>query len=175
MPLFLDRLPLHTWTDQTKTPPKPYWSVVLPVIVTEANVAAPGIGAVVQDWVLDSANSGEAFAWRYHLLAAGLDPSLNRYPTPITVTSALGSKLLVPIRLSKLWLVSNLPSFQGSPFPMALERGIAFRDVPALPDPYFHRPLLGIRALRKAGLRVEIDFGKDTLSVWTPDPPLPSP
>ncbi len=64
MPLFLDRLPLHTWTDQTKMPPKPYWSVVLPVIVTAANVAAPGSGEVV---------TGEAFAWRHHLLVAGLD------------------------------------------------------------------------------------------------------
>ena len=35
--------------------------------------AAPPV-AGVQDWVLDTGNRGEAFAWRYHLVQAGLDP-----------------------------------------------------------------------------------------------------
>ena len=34
--------------------------------------------------------------------------------------------------------------------------------------PHFQRPLIGIRAMRSAGLRVEIDFAADTISVWTP-------
>jgi hypothetical protein len=41
--------------------------------------------------------------------------------------------------------------------------------VPALPDPQFQRPLIDIRALRSARLRVETDFASDTVSVWTPD------
>jgi hypothetical protein len=40
--------------------------------------------------------------------------------------------------------------------------------VPTLPDPHFQRPLIGIRAMRSAGLRIEIDFAADTLSAWTP-------
>ena len=30
MPLFIDRFPFHSWTDQTRRRPKDYWSVVLP-------------------------------------------------------------------------------------------------------------------------------------------------
>jgi hypothetical protein len=45
--------------------------------------------------------------------------------------------------------------------------------VSTLPDPHFQRPLIGIRALRSARLRVEIDFDADTVSVWTPDVPVP--
>jgi hypothetical protein len=45
--------------------------------------------------------------------------------------------------------------------------------VPTLPDPQFQRPLIGIRALRTAGLRLEIDFAADTVSVRTPDVPTP--
>lgn len=42
-------------------------------------------------------------------------------------------------------------------------------DIHTLPDPQFQRPLIGIRALRSAGLKVEIDFFHDTVSVWIPD------
>jgi hypothetical protein len=52
---------------------------------------------------------------------------------------------------------------------MVLHRGLPFRDVPTRPDPLLQRPLIGIRAMRAAGLRVEIDFASDTISVWTPD------
>jgi hypothetical protein len=169
VPLFLDRVPLHTWTDQTKSPPKTYWSVVVPIIVTERGGPAPPANAPVQQWALDTANTGEAFAWRYHLLTAGLDPDTKRVAANITVTSSLGSKIIVPIRDAVLWLVSNIPARHGSPLRLALDQGIPFRDVPTIPDPYFQRPIIGIRALRKAGLKVEIDFAQDTLSLWTQD------
>src|SRR5258707_1105858 len=35
MPLFIDRLPFSSWTDQTRTPPLTYWSVSLPVLLTD--------------------------------------------------------------------------------------------------------------------------------------------
>ena len=41
MPLFIDRLPFHQWTDQTRTPPLIYWTVVLPVILTEPILLTP--------------------------------------------------------------------------------------------------------------------------------------
>jgi hypothetical protein len=46
--------------------------------------------------------------------------------------------------------------------------GIPFRDVPQNPDPQFQRPLIGMRALRRAGLLIELEFGSDTVSIWTP-------
>lgn len=171
MPLFIDRLPFHVWIDGTRTPPSTFWSVVAPIIVTESNLPAPPQITLVQDWVVDTGNRGEAHAWRHHLLQAGLDPDQNRSPLVANIRTVAGS-MQVPIRDADLWLVSNLtPS--PPPYRIILERGVAFVDVPTLPDPYFQRPLIGIRALRSARLRVEIDFAADTLSVWTPDPPAP--
>jgi hypothetical protein len=172
MPLFIDRLPFHHWLDQTRTPPLPYWTVVLPVILTEPTLVTPPPVAGVQEWVLDTGNRGEAFAWRHHLLQAGLDPDQGRMPQPMTIRTVTG-RLLVPVRDGDLWLVSNIPALRPTPFRIVLHRGLPFHDVPTLPDPQFQRPLIGIRALRSAGLRVEIDFSRDSVSVWTPDPMPP--
>ena len=86
----------------------------------------------------------------------------------MTVQTVSG-RVVVPVRDVDLWLVSNIPALQATPFRLVLHRGLAFLDSPALPDPEHQRPLVGIRAMRSAGLRVEIDFAADTVSVWTPD------
>jgi hypothetical protein len=169
VPLFLDRFPFHCWTDHTRTPPQEHWAVVLPVLLTEAGLPAPPGDAAPQLWVFDTGARGEAFAWRHHLLSAGLDPNTERLLPPRTITSAVGGKELVPVRRALVWLVSNLPPLQGQPYPLELKDGLPFRDVPALPDPQFHRPLLGLRPLLRAGLRVDLDFRAKALSLWTPD------
>jgi hypothetical protein len=86
-----------------------------------------------------------------------------------------GIPIQVPIRKLDIWLLSNIPSFQGSPIRLSLKPGLPFLDLPKRPDPQYDRPLIGIRVLRRAGLRVELDFANDTVSVWTPDPPAPAP
>ena len=172
MPLFIDRLPFHQWTDATRTPPLTYWTVVLPVILTEPTLQAPPPVTGVQEWALDTGNRGEAFAWRHHLVQGGLDPDQGRMPQPMTIRTVAG-RLSVPVRDADLWLVSNIPALQPTPYRISLHRGLPFFDVPTPPDPQFQRPLIGIRALRSAGLRVEIDFAADTVSVWTPDVPSP--
>lgn len=168
MPLFIDRLPFHRWTDPTRTPPPPltYWSVVLPIVLADPAAASPAVTAA-EDWVLDTGNRGEAFAWREHLVRAGLDPDAGRMPQPMTIRTVSG-RMTVPVRDADLWLVSNVPSLRATPYRISLHRGLPFHDVPTLPDPQFQRPLIGIRALRSAGLRIEIDFAADTVSVWTP-------
>lgn len=168
MPLFIDRLPFHFWNDLTRTPPLGYWTVVLPVLLTEPNLPAPPAGLALQQWALDTGNRGEGFAWRHHLIQSGLDPDRNRLAQPVAITAAVGGKMLVPICPVDLWLVSNLSISPPDPFRIVLQRGLPFQDVPNLPDPQFQRPLIGIRALRAAGLRLEIDFAHDTVSVWTP-------
>jgi hypothetical protein len=85
----------------------------------------------------------------------------------------VGRPLTVPVRYAHLWLVSNVPALQATPYRMVLHRGLPFHDVPSQPDPEFQRPLVGIRALRSAGLKVEIDFANDTISVWKPDVHVP--
>jgi hypothetical protein len=173
VPLFIDRLPFAYWEDRTRKPPLGYWTITLPVLLTEPNLLGPPPGAVPQDWALDTANRGEGFAWRHHLLTAGLDPDQNRLASLLPITTALGGKTAVPVRRADLWLVSNLPAFANAPYRMALQRGLPFQDTGNVPDPHLQRPLIGIRALRAAGLRVEIDFANDTVSVWTPDPGAP--
>src|SRR5207249_299187 len=124
------------------------------------------------DWIVDTGNRGEAFAWRHHLLMAGLDPDQGRLPQTMTVRTVT-SKVSVPVRDADLWLVSNLPAQPPDPYRIVLRRGLPFQDTPTLPDPHFQRPLIGVRALRSARLRVEIDFTQDTVSVWTPDTAVP--
>jgi hypothetical protein len=172
MPLFIDRLPFHRWTDATRSPPLSYWTVVLPLIATEPSLTVAPVVALVQDWVLDTGNRGEAFAWRYHLVQTGLDPDQGRLPQPMTIQTVAG-KVNVPVRDVDLWLVSNLPGPPLEPYRIVLRRGLPFHDTPNIPDPYFQRPLVGVRALRTAKLRIEIDFNQDTVSVWTPDPTPP--
>lgn len=168
MPLFIDRLPFHRWTDPTRTPALSYWTIVVPVVLTEPTMLIPPPITGVQDWLLDTGNRGEAFAWRHHLVQAGLDPDKGRMPQPMIIRTHAG-RLLAPVRDADLWLISNIPNSSLSPYRITLHRGLPFHDVPTLPDPQFERPLIGIRAMRSAGLRVELDFGKDTVSIWTPD------
>jgi hypothetical protein len=72
-----------------------------------------------------------------------------------------------------IFCIEPLPVSPPDPYRIVLHRGLPFMEVLTIPDPQFQRPLLGIRALRSAGLRVEIDFAHDTVSVWTPDPAIP--
>jgi hypothetical protein len=41
MPLFIDRLPFHCWTDSTRTPPLSHWTIVLPIVLTEPMLLQP--------------------------------------------------------------------------------------------------------------------------------------
>jgi hypothetical protein len=166
--LFIDHLPLHRWTDSTRTPPQEHWSVVLPTFITERGLSQPPAATPIQGWLFDSGNTGEAFAWRQHLLTLGLDPDVRRGTGQMRIKSSVGKEILVPIREADFWLCSNVPALQGVPFPIRLEFGIPFRDVPSIPDPQFQRPMFGVRAVRRAGLRVELDFSQDTVSIWVP-------
>ncbi len=172
MRLFIDRLPFHRWTDSTRTPPFSQWTIALPVVLTEPMLLNPPSVAKATDWVLDTGIRGEAFAWRHHLVQAGLDADQGRLPLPLSVRTVAG-RLTVPVRDADLWLVSNVPVLRRTPYRMILHRGLPFRDVPSLPDPEFQRQLIGMRAMRAAGLKVEIDFAHDTISVWTPDGYVP--
>jgi hypothetical protein len=171
LPLFIDRLPFVSWTDHTRTPPQTHWSVVLPVLLTDPGLVAPPSNAPIQYWAVDTAHRGTAFAWRRHLIDGGLDPDVLHLGRTMSITTALGGKSIVPVRLAHLWLVSNVPSLQGATWRIDVDPGIPFNNVTNLPDPHFNRPLIGLRALRRARLRVEVDCASDTVSVWTPDPP----
>jgi hypothetical protein len=168
VPLFIDRLPFHRWTDSTLKPPVTHFTIVVPIVLTEPTLLHAPSPTTATDWVLDTGNRGEAVAWRSHLVQSGLDPDQYRLPMPRSVRTVAG-RLTVPVRYAHLWLVSNIPAWRPTPHRMVLHHGLPFHDIVSRPDPVFQRPLVGIRALRSAGLKVEIDFANDTISVWTPD------
>jgi len=138
------------------------------MIATEPGVETVPLVAKPQRWVFDSGFTGDAFAWRSHLEEPGLNPRTNLAGTA-PAKSAFGQEEALPIRKAALWLKSNIPSLQGTPFRIALSPGILFRDA-AEPDPEFFRPVIGMRALMRAGLKVRIDFAKARISIWTPGP-----
>jgi hypothetical protein len=107
VPLLIDRLPFQYWTDSSRSPPLAYWTVVVPIMITEPSLASPPSVAHLQEWVLDTGNRGEAFAWRHHLMQAGLDLDAGRLPQAMTIRTVTG-KVVVPVRDVDLWLVGNL-------------------------------------------------------------------
>ncbi len=56
------------------------------------------------------------------------------------------------------WPVNNIPIFRDTPYRIKLYSGIVFRDVQSLPNPESNCPLLGMRALEAAGLKILIDL-----------------
>jgi hypothetical protein len=168
VPLFIDHLPLYAWTRRTALSEERLLSVCLPCLLSDPD-QKPAPKAQPQRWALDTRFTGEAYAWRHHLVAAGLDP--DRFRNRSAFLPPLGgSPQEFPVRGADLWLVSNIPHLRPTPWRITLRRGIAFRNRRALPDPETNCPLLGLRALERAGLRVAIDFARATVSVWTPGP-----
>jgi hypothetical protein len=163
--LFIDRLPIHQWVDNTHTPPIWHWSIRLAVLPSPSGLSPSTVRP--QQWVVDTGYTDEAFAWRYHLEDAGLNPDTDRgAPVQLRGSANMG-RVQVPVRRADLWLVSNLP--QLPPFSLPLQRGIAFHDRRvAAPDPESQRALVGMRPLIRAGLKVEVDFASRTVSLWTP-------
>lgn len=166
MVLFIDRLPLYSWVPARALAAQPLLSVSVPVMITDPG-AQPHPRARPQRWALDTRFTGEAYAWRPHLLEAGLNPDTRRGDR-VSLTPLGGAPQSFPVRAADLWLVSNLPAWRDQPYRLQLARGIAFRDVGALPNPDSNCPLLGMRALESAGLKVLIDFAHQIVSVWVP-------
>ena len=73
----------------------------------------------------------------------------------------------LPLRRLNLWLVSNIPYLQQHPFRVRIDNGIhVFRTRrPATP---LALPIIGMRALDRAGVKVLTDFSTRTVSVWVP-------
>jgi hypothetical protein len=170
--LFLDRLPLYSWVPPGSVSDVPLLSACLPLVVTDPD-SPPRTRARAQRWAVDSRFTGEAYAWRHHLVAAGLDPDMLRHGSAY-LTPVQGRPQELPLRRATLWLLSNLPALRDRPYRIELGRGIAFRDVGFLPNPESNCPLLGMRALEMAGLKVMMDFDSRAVSVWVPGSPYRS-
>ncbi len=166
MPLFLDRLPLYSWVDPRHILPVRRWSVSLPAFVVAAELQTPPENLSPQRWVFDSACSFEACAWRSHLEEAGLNPRI-KLAGKAAAYSAFGTREELPIRKAALWLISNIPSLRDKPFRIPLNPGIVFFDR-ACPRPEIFRPLIGLGALIRSGVTLQINSARTTVSIWTP-------
>jgi hypothetical protein len=166
--LFLDRLPLHSWVPPGKSSDEPLFAACFPMIPTNPG-KLPALQVRPQRWAVDTRFTGYAYAWRHHLAEVGLNPE--QFKTgKVFLTPLDGPPQLYPVRKANLWLISNIAALQKHPYQVALGQGIAFRDVGSLPNPDSNCPLLGMRALAAAGLKLEIDFRRQTVSVWVPAP-----
>ncbi len=166
MLLFLDRLPLYTWSPAAAFSETHLLSVCLPMLLTDPD-RTPHPRTKPQRWALDTRFTAEAFAWRHHLVEAGLNPDELHNGT-IRLLPVGGPAQEFPLRMASLWLVSNIPALRDAPYCLELRDGIAFRNVQALPNPNSNLPLLGMKALASAGLKVLIDGRGRTVSVWVP-------
>lgn len=158
MELFLDSLPLS------------HLAITLPLITSEPGRPTPPPNSLSSDWFVDTGFVGEAFAWRPHLEAAGLDTDFNRYHRLATLrSSAFGGVERFPIRRADLWLTSSIPANHNRYYCLPADEGIVFRDqdIPAS-QARSARPLIGMRLLKRSRLRFEVDFLSGTYSVWIP-------
>jgi hypothetical protein len=160
MELFIDREPIRKK------------GIVLTAVVTEPDVDSPPPNLTPQSWILDTGFVGEAFCWRVHLEVAGLNIDVNRFPGFLPGHTSLQAdqpSVLLPIRMSNMWLISNQAELKERPFRLDFNEGIAFRD-DSLPPKWLgrERALIGMKALARAKVKIEIDFSNMTFSLWVP-------
>ncbi len=171
MELFIEDQPFLAWTDNTRVPPRVHLFVSVDVIPSDP--AAEPTRPQPQRWFLDTCFSGEAYAYGYHLDNAAVAPLPPAWKVMSRLTSSVSSDdpKLLPVQPADLWLVSNRAGADKKLrlFYLALNQGIT-RDDRTLTscDEIHHRALIGVPALVRAGVRVEIDFRRKVVSVWVP-------
>jgi hypothetical protein len=169
--LFIDRLPLQYRVIQSAGRRRRAWYPLVPAILADSVPSDPPREAKGRPWKFDTGCALDACAWRFHLDRSGLDlTNSDRFdPNTAAVRAANDAVEALPIRRACLWLVSNIPALRELPYPLYLDPGVPYYDrAPRRPE-YLY-PLLGMRAFRRAGLTVKINFAAATLSIWMPGP-----
>jgi hypothetical protein len=161
MILFIDRLPLEGLF------------AFLPMMAVDPGRTAAR-PRTHKRWKVDTGCGPEAYAWRSHLLEAGLNP--DSHPAGRgEIRPASGPAVERPRRRAHLLLFSNVPALQDSPFRFELTDGITLADDSGGGDPRERRPIVGMKALHAAGLQVlsALSAQAKTISVWVPKTFLP--
>lgn len=175
MILFLDRVPFLSMSPAARVEDQP-WVIPIPVVATESSRQPPRRPAQFYPWLLDTAYTGSAHVWQSDLRLIGLDPQRPMQPRPHATRSAYGAHSINQQRYAALWLFSNLPSMFDRPLLLPIGSGLEVH-VPAAPIARrggLGLPLIGTRLLIRAGLRADIDYGRQCLSAWIPAPWLTS-
>jgi hypothetical protein len=171
VPLFIDRLPLQHRLVESAGRRVEAWYPLLPALLAPSRSRKAPTGEVPRPWKFDTGCAQDACAWRFHLERAGLDLADVDELDPQTAKIRTANDAVedLPIRMASLWLVSNIPALRPSPYPLFLAPGVPFYDRSPRRTDYLY-PLVGMRAFRRAGLSIKIDFKAATISVWTPGP-----
>jgi len=128
----------------------------------------PGIHSSdqAQLWFLDTGYSGEAFAFDYHLrnacLTAPAEPGTTSLAWSLEGQTQTRTLEVWP---ADLWLVSNVSTVPNTLYCLELNEGIARSNRNVPPFERDHRALIGTRALRRGGLKLEIDFTRASVSI----------
>ena len=80
-----------------------------------------------------------------------------------------GSEVVRRRRDVTLWLYSNLRDAAPSPLRIDLSGGVIILPTPAPNIARLLKPVLGMKPLLDAGVRVDLDFGARRFSIWAPD------
>jgi len=139
-------------------------AINLPIIPTDPG-RAPPTGIRPFQWRFDSACTSDGFAQPPELLESGLSTSQDVNPD-LPLRTASGQIVSQVRRPLDLWLVSNIPALMARPFLIPTGQGIHVGANMRVPMAHF--PVIGVRALRRAGVRVLSDFQRNTVSVWIP-------
>jgi hypothetical protein len=140
-------------------------AVLIPVIPTEPDYPPPSATTRPFRWRLDTGCTSDGFISRSDLIEAGLNPNRPLLPSrPIRTTS--GEVVSTGQRSLDLWLVSNIPALRDTPFRIGTNPGLHVST--ATRQVFSHFPILGMRALRRAGLKILLDYRRATASVWVP-------
>ncbi len=172
--VLIDNLGFHAWQDNSRLPPKRYWSVKLPVIVTPPDLPSPPADAPVQLWTLDIGFSGSAFCYEQHLVDAGLPRDKWQIAGTVTHRSVLSKEKRQGVLCqADLWLLcgSRREAQKSRFYRLEVGPGIGVNCEQRTLDPEYDRPLIGMGLLMNARLKIDLDFEARSVSIWTPEAP----
>lgn len=155
-------------------------SVPLAIILAERGGDRPPSDAIAQEWYIDTGYQGDAFCSDIHLERVGLPPLANRVlgrkQKLWTSLNADQASIELPIRRAELWIVSNVDELADFPMRIELEPGNAVRErettshTAANPGPLHREPraIIGMKAFRRIGARLELRFDERAFSLFMP-------
>jgi hypothetical protein len=170
--LLVENLGFHVWQDNTRIPPRRYWSVKVPVIIAAPGLSAPPASGRVQLWTLDIGYSGNAFCYEQHLVGAGLRREKWQLTGTVTHRSVLSQEKRQGVLCQvDFWLLCSSDRNAKRPrfYRLEVAPGIGVNCERRTLGPEYDRPLIGMGLLMKARLKIDLDFEARSVSIWSPE------
>ncbi len=173
--MLFDQAAMHSWTDRTRAASREYWSVRVPVLISDPFLKSPPARQRRQFWTCDIGYTGAAYCLENHLREAGLDPAVWSFERTVANRSSLRpDKVHLPARQVRLWIPCDTSDKQTRYLMFDPHPGVVFGAPRKVLDPEFDRPLIGMKLLANSGLKIELDFVAKTFSIWLMDEHSPN-